>query len=45
MYKTIVCCITAVVVAIVLAGGINRAAFYIMTAILSYLKDRDDHRR
>lgn len=33
-------CVTAIVVALIIAGGINRAAFYFSTAIISYLANK-----
>jgi len=41
MDKVIAYCVTAVIVSIVIAGGINRAAFYFSTAVIAYLSRRD----
>ena len=44
MWEVAAFCVTAILVAIIIAGGINRAAFYLSAAILAYMKDRDKHR-
>jgi hypothetical protein len=49
MWEVIAYCITAILVSIIVAGGINRAAYYTSAAIVALLRDhlreRDKRRR
>jgi hypothetical protein len=43
--EVLVCCATAIVVAIIMAGGINRAAFYISKSIVDYMQSKKEARK
>ena len=45
MFDAIAYCVTAILVSIILAGGINRAAYYTSLSIVTYLRERDYLRR